>query len=372
MVKTPKLLKQQEQALLQKYNFLREIKYEKLTSVYPSHKLNELADFIDLCWRAGYKDQFRFDYTPDYLKWLFVPGEPGLDHSRVALSGDTIAAVFFSVPRTVFFQGRSFKTVLLTGLSVHPEFQAKGVSQHISLNIQEQAMETSGGLFCWFHSSPENISPSQRIHTECEKEFFDLWGRYHLKVLECNNGQEEIDRNNIDKGHTLPPEFEVIGENNYNEVSLFLNEEAKKGTGGRMFSPEEFKQYACYKGEYSNFSSYGILFRKEKEIAGVIVGYTIDILGEDRNTIFFLDYLYFNNEIEADSPGSFTSFVNDSAGIIKKRFTVTGILTIDQRPGKKEGFTPTGGIITCNSVPFCDEFIKKERLKRKSPVLDYK
>lgn len=377
MIKTAAAIERQKENLLERKPSLRDVQIVPLRESSLAGKTEEIAAFIDLCWADTYGNQDRFNYEAEYLEWVF--GDRGFndDASLIAMLGKDVMGLILMTPRSLCYEGREYRTGILTALSIHPRIKAHGLARYLFLNSQEYAARSLPCCVQWYHSSIENLFSSHRIHTNQERDYFDHWGDYHLlsRILDfdradANARLQWYERAGVGlfAGRKSPDRTITVAQidaDNVEEVCAAMNEDVAKRGEGRVFTVGELQRYACFQGGRGAFGSAGWFYRnRDGKIAGVAIGYSLETIGKNRDRLFFLDHLL-------PSPEK-TRFIRAVEAKAEELFGIYGLVTLDGRLGLREGYLPSRTVLSCYSIPFCEETRKRDSRKRPFPILDHK
>jgi hypothetical protein len=377
MIKTIDDIKRQKDFLLTQKKGLRDIKIMPLRESSLAGKVDEIADFIDMCWAETYGEQDRFNYNQDYLKWVFGNGGFNSDTSLVAQKSDKVTGLILTAPFKFLYNNLEFDTSIVTALSINPAIKSNGLGRLIYLNVQENSINSLSGIFNWYHSSIQNKFSSHNIHTSQEKNHFDFWGHYHLmsRVFDFQRANECDRLKWYEKLGMIPfsgikkvsnkEEIEEIDEKNLEEVCDCVNQNTRKNNEGRLFTYDEFKNYAAFTGDKTGFRSKGFVHRNNQgKIDAIGIGYVIETIGKKRDNLFFLDYLLLDTDKKR--------FIVPFEEAISNNYNVYGLVTLDSRLGLRDGYLPSRTVLSCYSIPFSQDFTKKDNLKRAYPIIEHK
>jgi len=379
-LKTAKELLNQREMLFNKNQYLVDININKVADIFAGENmLEQLEEYIEASWANTYGNLERFEYNQGFLRWTF--GYNGLDSkTSVALSknGQTIAIVLHS-PRTLIYQGQETRCGIHTCLSVHPENTAHGLAKYLIVALEQACMEEEyDGIYFWFHSSLPKPVTCFRIYNSFDGALMENWGDYNLKIRILNPERvaafTHLKAYEIGIAHLISRprpvkslrDYEEISDNNWEDALHFLNNFARNRGEGRLFAPDEFKQYAMFDDNNSEFAVLGLVKRVRGEIKAVMIGYYIYMSGKDRDSIFFIDLLCVDKQVE------FNEFLKCIELLIIKRFNPSCLMCMDQRLGLAQRYLPSGTILACRSIAFKPTLVKSDKKKRIVPIIDMK
>jgi len=360
-IKTEKDILKQKKNLLIKHPNLNRFSVKPVREVFSDFRT--IASFVDDSWQDTYQDQERFDYNEDYLNWVF--GENGFNSEKSIVVKDQmgeICGVFMFTPRTINDDGSNIKTGIQTALSISPDAKGLGLAQLIHLESQLRGIADLDSHIYWYDSHVKANPPSHQIFTRLEEDYFVKHGKYPLMVrpLDYSRVVENANLNVFERlglrvlsGHPKKvPVIEFIDSSNIEEVSNYLND------FNRIFSPDELSNYADFIGENTEFTSAGVALRKQGDIKGAAVGYTLDIIGKNQDTAFFLDQFCCDSIYKKE--------LLEGIAHLAGSLGAMAILTIEPSVGILEKYAPAGSHLSCYSIPYTKE-INTEGL-----VIDHK
>jgi len=346
-IKTEEDIQRQKEILIEKHPNLKKFSVIPARDAFSDFKA--IASFVDDSWQDSYKEQERFDYNEDYLKWVF--GKDGFNSEKSIAVKDqmgNICGVFMFTPRTLNENGTNIKTGIQTALSISPDAKGLGLAQLLHLESQLQGITDLDSQFYWYDSHVKANPPSHEIFTKLESDHFVKHGQFPLSVkpLDYQRVVENTKLNVFEKlglrvlsGHpTKLPVIEFIDSSNLGEVTSYLN------GFNRIFTPDELSNYADFSGDQTKFTSAGIALRKQEKIKGVAVGYTLDVIGKTKDTAFFLDLL-------ASDPYYKAELLQGIAKVADSLESMA-ILTIDPNVGLLDKYAPAGSHLSCYSIPY--------------------
>lgn len=367
------------EALKQRYPSLSDFQVKPYHSVQARFGIDEVAIFIDRSWAETYRSHERFDYHADYLNWVF--GGEGLASeisTAVCMNGEVVA-VFFFTPRIVSLFGKTLSSGIISGLSVKPEYKKGGVAKFIHLNVLKMASVETESLSIWFDKTVKTSKRSHDIITGLHGREIGRFGAFPLnaRFFDSRRAIANAKLNPFEKAGVIffsaHPKYisntniEIVDENNVEEATTFNNKKCRERGYGRLFSPPEMYNYACFEGSRTKFSPIGLIHRKRGGgILGLIVGYPLNIIGKTVDTAFFLDYMCLDKEYEQKG------FMTGVETAIHEKYKCFAILTVDQRFSITRRYLPTGTVLAHYNLDFTADLNHLAGEKRKVPILDHK
>ncbi len=370
----------QKQMLFDKNQYLIDVQVNRVADIFAGENmLPLLEEYIEESWANTYGDLERFVYNQDFLRWAF--GYQGLDSkSSVAMrKNHQTIAVILHTPRTLLYQGLEVRCGIHTCMSVHPGNTTNGLAKYLMIAFQQACMEDDyDGTFFWLHSSLPKPVTSYRVLSAFEGKLMDNWGDYNVKIRILNPERvtafSHLKTHEIKiarllskyKAGTPGIEYEVINAANCEEALNFVNNYARDQGEGRLFDPDEFRQYAMYDNNNPDFAVLGVVKRVQGQIKAVMIGYFIYMVGKGRDSIFFIDQLCIDKQVD------FNDFIKNIELIIIEQFNPSSLMCMDQRLGVAQRYLPSGSILACRAIAFKPSLIKKDKKKRAIPIIDMK
>lgn len=375
MIKSTDVINQQLNQLIEKHPNLEGITIRSASQMN-DNDFSFLADFIDHSWKSTYGEQERFDYNQDYLKWVFENKGFESPLSAVSKSGNELCGLIFFTKRRLLLNGVEVESGIQTALSIKTSHKGKGLAQFQILNLQKMAIGMIPLLFYWWDQSVKTKRSSYKIFNTLDKNYLDFWGRFPLKtkILNYRRAVKNAHLNPVEKmglrimmtmeGHGRKRTVERIDSSNTEEVTTFINQSVKTKGYGRLFTNSELFDYACFDGKATNFSSLGVLLRHSNgKVAGVAVGYNLNVIGKSIDNALFLDCIIVENKHDLSS-----MFLAIESVALEK-LNPFAILTLHPSAGLMQGFAPVGKFLICNSINFKEGFRKPQK---QTMFLDHK
>jgi len=338
----------------------------------------KLESYIEASWADTYNNLERIHYGKDFLRWSFA--NDGTEaHAGVALMFDKeTAALVLNSKRTLLYRGKQLRSGIQTCMSVSPVHSASGLGKYLVLAYQDITMrEDFDGLFYWLHSSLPNKYSSYKVFTAYDGAYWDHWGDYPLMIrvfdvkrlsLLTHIKSYEIALMRLFASEPTVPldRCETISADNLEEALDFCNQMAVSTGEGRCFSKDEFAHYANYKSTSPDFDVLGIIKRVAGKIRAVAVGYYATMHGKVDDMVFFMDYLCI------EKGGNLNTFMREVETMVKEKYQVCCLFTMDQRLGFRQRYFPSGTTLACRSVAYTPDFVRQDTYKRPAPILDMK
>lgn len=347
-----------KEQLLARNPKLHGIEVKPLTDVYPRHKFKEMAEFIHRSWEYTYGPCCHLDYNDDYLRWAFNENDlaTGL---AIALDGE-VKGLIICTHRDILHLGDSHRSIIATMKSIDPSFTRNGLGTLIEVELFMRVGVNFDSLMAWFHSSDnlriKTLSFNKIFKDPSKTEMF--WGRFPFKghVLDAAR-VEGVNRLGWYEKMILPlvsglgpcgtkTGMEKICEGNLEEACSFINTRTREWGSGRLFTPDELRRYAIFRGEESSFASLGVVYRKGGSISAVLVGYNIDTVEKRRDNVFFLDYACLRKDVDINS------CIRPFEAMVRDTFNPMAITTIDARLGVRQKYMPLKDVVSLYVMPF--------------------
>lgn len=139
------------------------IKHPELSnmSVFPLEKtdlkLEELSDFIEMCWMHDYGLEPRIRFSPEFLEWNM-----GKNLSGMAVRGSTgeLLGVYLCFERYYCLKGRTRAYAFETGLSVHPNHRGKGIGQWLAIALKKMMVDKGVDFYLTWYDTRHNLPGS--------------------------------------------------------------------------------------------------------------------------------------------------------------------------------------------------------------------
>jgi hypothetical protein len=367
-------IKSQKEKLLESIS-LPNIKLSLLEETAISFK--ELSDFISVSWSDTYSNRDRFNYSSEYLEWVFSLNSGGL-FSVIASDEKGLAGVFLHTPRKVFYRGNQISTGIQSALSVRPDLKGKGLAKLLHLSAQEKCCSFTDSLFLWYDSTVKKNNTSHNIFQRFDGNYMDFWGKFVLKAKLANKERvfdtlrlsrfEKILMTLLSsksKSGDTSTSVTNLTESDIDECSEFINTISKEKYG-RVFEPAELKRYALYKK--NNFYPLAGMLKQNGQMRGIAIGYPIQVVGErKKDTVFFMDSIYLRPDTVYSER---MSFLRGFEKLAVDHFNPMAFVGIDPNLRFTEGYLPTSDSLSLYSLPFEKKASKED--SKKICILDHK
>lgn len=352
----------QEEKIISKHPYLLDVEFKKVSDTNLSTK--EIAEFIDVSWKDTYKGKERFIYDESYLKWAY--GFNGLksENSLCAYKGDKLVGLLLYTPRTISYNGDLVNTGIESALSILPTEKGNGLAQYFFSKVQKNSILKIPLIFVWFHKSLKYNFSNLNIQKKTNKDLVDYSSfKFNARVFDYQRATSNSNLFMYEKAfikllskdvRKQKEKIELIDDDNIEEAFKFANTYSKQNNG-RIFSFDEFKNYANYSD--NNFSSMGLVTRKNNEIEKLLVGYPITTEYNHKDNVFFLDYFITNTNND----------VSSFEETIKDKYDVHTILSLYPQHGITNLFLPTRNVLSLNAIEF-----NKSLMPYKSFIIDHK
>jgi hypothetical protein len=353
----------QEEKIISKHPYLLDVEFKKVSDTNLSIK--EIADFIDVSWKDTYKGKERFIYDESYLRWAYGFNGFNNNSSLCALKDNNLIGIILFTPRNFMNNNYLINTGIQSGLSILSSEKGNGLGQILFTKAQKMAkIDDLSLIIYWFHKSLNIKYSSLKIQKKENKELVN-YNDYHInaRIFDYQRATSNSDLFMYEKAFIKllskdprkeKEKIELIDDNNIEEAFKFANNYAKQNNG-RVFSFDEFKNYANYSDNY--FSSMGLVARKNNEIEKLFVGYPITTEYNHKDKVFFLDYFITNTNND----------VSSFEGTIKDKYDVHTILSLYPQHGITNLFLPTRNVLSLKTIEF-----NKSLMPYKSFIIDHK
>jgi len=162
-------------------------------------QLSEICNVIDTSWEHDLVNDGFFHYTPDYLEWLF---DPGNEHRTVivgAFDSGRIVGVNAALPRNIQLNGNRMPAAISSFMSLLPDHRDIGLGEEIIATTAEMLGE-QGIYHNLVYLEPGRFLTDTYISAARIKKANIFSSRWLIKLLRPNEMSFGMDMNTVLKG----------------------------------------------------------------------------------------------------------------------------------------------------------------------------
>lgn len=159
--------------------------------------VEELSEFIEMCWVHDYGATPRMRFSPGFLEWNM-----GKDLSGMAVLGSTreLLGVYLFFERYYWKDGKARPYVFETCLSVHPAHRGKGIAQWLGIGLRRMVSDKDVDFYLTWRDTRQ-IFPGSSFRI-CTANTSDVNTSEHvnilLRILDFNKALEYLATNAFD------------------------------------------------------------------------------------------------------------------------------------------------------------------------------
>lgn len=268
--------------------------------------MNELYKFLSDNYVEDEKGEFRFEYSEDFLKWVFKQPNIKKGFLLSIKHFEDIVGFIGAFPSKIKAKGCILNSVEIDFLCVKKTKRGKGlapilikeITRRVNLEGISYAVYTSGTVI------PTPFSTARYFHRQLNVRKLVSVGFSFVPYEMTLDQYEEIFNLKQNKDDVL---FQIADENDVDFIENLFKMEQEKWTFLRLFSKEEIRYFFCNKK--------GVVSLISKELSAFISFYFVPIYVSSLNCTISCAYLFYHSAKNAEG---LSSAVNSALLFCKK------------------------------------------------------